>query len=63
MRRYNNDLRVGSGVSGAGKALFEKHCGVCHQLFGQGNRIGPDMTNANRNDQAALLANIVDPTP
>ena len=62
MRRYNNDLRAGSGDSGAGKALFEKHCGVCHQLFGQGNKIGPDMTNANRNDQAALLANIVDPS-
>lgn len=62
MRRFNNDLRAGVGSSMAGKLLFEKSCGTCHQLFGHGNKIGPDLTTANRADPAALLGNIVDPS-
>ena len=62
MRRFNNDLRAGTGKPAAGKLLFEKNCGVCHQLFGHGNKIGPDLTTANRTDRAALLGNIVDPS-
>ena len=41
--------------------LFMKTCGVCHTLFGEGTKIGPDLTFANRGDRDALLANIVDP--
>jgi putative heme-binding domain-containing protein len=62
MRRFNNDLRAGTGTPAAGQPLFEKNCGVCHQLFGHGNKIGPDLTTANRTDRAALLGNIVDPS-
>jgi putative membrane-bound dehydrogenase-like protein len=62
MRRFNNDLRAGIGDPAAGKVLFAKTCGVCHQLHGEGNKIGPDLTTANRGDRAALLANIVDPS-
>lgn len=62
MRRLNNDLRAGVGNRANGKELFDKSCAVCHQLFGSGNRIGPDLTNANRTDRAALLGNIVDPS-
>ncbi|MEO2045547.1 MAG: c-type cytochrome [Pirellulales bacterium] len=62
MRRYNNDLRTASGNHFPGKTLFMKHCGICHRLHGEGNQIGPDLTSANRNDRAALLGNIVDPS-
>jgi putative membrane-bound dehydrogenase-like protein len=62
MRRYNNDLRPAGGDPSRGKPLFAKHCGTCHQLFGEGNKLGPDLTAANRQDLAALLANIVDPS-
>ncbi|MCA9229757.1 MAG: c-type cytochrome [Planctomycetales bacterium] len=62
MRRYNNDLRAASGDPIQGKALFAKHCGICHQLHGEGHKIGPDLTTANRTDRAALLANVVDPS-
>jgi putative membrane-bound dehydrogenase-like protein len=62
MRRFNNDLRAASGNRIPGKALFKKHCGICHRLHGEGNQIGPDLTSANRNDRAALLGNIVDPS-
>jgi putative heme-binding domain-containing protein len=62
MRRYNNDLRAASGDPLTGKAVYDKMCATCHQLNGQGNKIGPDLTAANRTDRAALLANIVDPS-
>lgn len=62
MRRFNNDLNVGGGRAAAGKELFARHCGTCHVLFGEGNRIGPELTTANRRDRDALLANIVDPS-
>ncbi|MBA3483895.1 MAG: c-type cytochrome [Pirellulales bacterium] len=62
MRRYNNDLRPGGGDPVNGKAMFIKHCAICHQLHGEGNKIGPDLTSANRQDREALLANIVDPS-
>jgi putative membrane-bound dehydrogenase-like protein len=62
MRRYNNDLRAGAGDQRSGKELFAKHCAICHEFNGEGNKIGPDLTTANRQDLAALLANIVDPS-
>jgi putative heme-binding domain-containing protein len=62
MRRLSNDLRAGTGDLDSGKLLFTKHCATCHQLHGEGNRVGPDLTTANRQDQAALLSNIVDPS-
>ena len=36
--------------------------GGCHVLFGEGERIGPELTGANRADTTALLANVVDPS-
>jgi putative heme-binding domain-containing protein len=62
MRRLSNDLRAAAGDPDAGKALFQKHCATCHKLHGEGENIGPDLMIANRQDQAALLANIVDPS-
>jgi putative heme-binding domain-containing protein len=62
MRRYNNDLRAGAGDPANGKSLFAKHCAACHVLHGEGSKVGPDLTAANRTDRAALLANLVDPS-
>ena len=61
MRRLNNDLRAAAGNPVSGKELFAKHCGICHQLHGEGNKLGPDLTIANRKDRAAMLGNVVDP--
>ncbi len=62
MRRFNNDLNAGAGDLQAGHQLFQKHCAICHQLFGEGEKIGPDLTFANRKDRAFLLASLVDPS-
>jgi putative heme-binding domain-containing protein len=45
-----------------GKIVFMNKCGTCHTLHGEGAKVGPDLTTANRQDLAALLANIVDPS-
>ncbi len=62
VRRFSNDLRAAAGDKRAGKAIYMKHCGVCHRLFDEGNHVGPELTKANRGDRQALLTNIVDPS-
>ncbi len=61
VRRLNNDLRAAPGDQIAGQALFKKHCAACHQLHGEGAKIGPDLTTANRQDRDFLLVSLVDP--
>jgi putative membrane-bound dehydrogenase-like protein len=62
IRRLNNDLRAAAGSPQAGKAIFAKHCGVCHKLFAEGGSAGPDLTTANRGDRDYLLVSLVDPS-
>jgi putative heme-binding domain-containing protein len=62
VRRLNNDLRAAGGNVLAGQELFVKHCAVCHQLHGEGGKLGPDLTTANRKDRDFLLISLVDPS-
>lgn len=62
VRRLNNDVRAATGDVIAGRAVFQKHCAACHQLFGQGTPLGPDLTTANRRDREFLLVSLVDPS-
>ncbi len=62
VRRFNNDLRAAYGDPARGHDLFVRTCGVCHQLFGEGTPVGPDLTHANRPDRDFLLVSIVDPS-
>ena len=45
-----------------GRELFKKNCQNCHQLYGEGGKIGPDLTGANRSNLDYLLGNIIDPS-
>lgn len=60
------DLVVGRLPPGdftRGKALFTKQqCASCHVLFGEGIKLGPDLTTADRGSRRALVAHIVDPS-
>ncbi|MDA7864667.1 c-type cytochrome [bacterium] len=47
---------------GNGHRLFKKLCQNCHRLFGEGEKIGPDLTGSNRNDLDYLLSNMIDPS-
>lgn len=62
VRRLNNDVRASAGNLDSGKALFKKHCSTCHQLFGEGTKLGPDLTAANRKDREYMLVSLVDPS-
>jgi putative heme-binding domain-containing protein len=62
VRRLNNDLRAGVGDPESGRSVFGKRCAICHQLFGEGKKVGPDLTTANRGDRQALLVSLVDPS-
>jgi putative heme-binding domain-containing protein len=44
-----------------GRALFAKTCRQCHTLYGDGEKVGPDITGTNRSDLDYILLNIVDP--
>jgi putative heme-binding domain-containing protein len=62
IRRLSNDLRAATGNRDAGHELFKKHCATCHVLFGEGTKLGPDLTTANRKDREFLLVSVVDPS-
>ncbi len=54
--------RAKPGDPANGKMLFTKHCAVCHQLHGEGGKVGADLTTADRKNRGYLLAQIVDPS-
>lgn len=62
VRRLNNDLRAAGGNVETGKAIYKKHCATCHQIFGEGTKLGPDLTTSNRKDRDYLLISLVDPS-
>ena len=45
-----------------GAALFKKTCANCHKLYGEGGKIGPDLTGGNRANMDYLLGNVIDPS-
>jgi putative heme-binding domain-containing protein len=55
-------LGKGKGDARRGKPLAVKLCLNCHQLFGEGAKIGPDLTAADRKNLDVLLANVIDPS-
>jgi putative heme-binding domain-containing protein len=59
--RYKKLLTAKGGDAGRGKPLFSLICGQCHTLYGEGGKVGPDITGANRSDLDYLLHNILDP--
>lgn len=52
---------LAKGDVAKGKTLFMATCGACHQLFGEGQNVGPDITGSNRADLNYLLENVLDP--
>jgi putative heme-binding domain-containing protein len=45
-----------------GRAIFAKTCLQCHTLFGEGGKVGPDLTGSGRADVDYLMSNLVDPS-
>lgn len=55
-------LKNGSGDPSAGRSVFTQHCATCHTLFGEGGKVGPDLTGYERTNLEFLLLAIVDPS-
>lgn len=45
-----------------GKAVYQRTCGACHKMYGEGGMLGPDLTGSNRTNTAYLLGNILEPS-
>jgi putative membrane-bound dehydrogenase-like protein len=50
------------GVAARGRAVFLKVCSNCHQLFGDGSALGPELNGADRGNLDFLLTSLVDPS-
>lgn len=46
---------------GKGRQVYQLVCMSCHVLYGEGGKVGPDLTGAGRASLDYLLENIVDP--
>ena len=45
-----------------GRQRFIQACAACHTLYGEGGKIGPDLTGSGRDNLDYLLENIADPS-
>lgn len=55
-------LRNGLGDPHNGAAVFQKVCGQCHKIYGQGQDVGPEITANGRASFDQLLSNVFDPS-
>lgn len=55
-------LSKAQGDPHRGKAVFMKVCGQCHKIYGEGQDVGPDITNNGRGSFEQLLSNVFDPS-
>jgi putative membrane-bound dehydrogenase-like protein len=64
-QRFNDLLTpeaVAKGDPRRGREVFDTACYACHQMYGEGGTVGPDLTGANRTDVNYLLNNILTPS-
>jgi len=45
-----------------GRAIYKRTCGACHVLYGEGGKIGPELTGSNRSDLDYFLLNVLAPS-
>lgn len=65
IEKLKNDLKpevLAKANLSQGRMLFTAVCGACHMMYGQGGKIGPDLTGSGRANLDYLLENIADPS-
>ena len=53
---------VAAANASRGRAVFQKTCAACHVLYGEGGKVGPELTGANRANLDYILLNSVYPS-
>jgi putative heme-binding domain-containing protein len=53
---------IAAGNASRGRAIFQKTCAACHVLYGEGGKVGPELTGSNRANLEYILLNSVDPS-
>jgi putative heme-binding domain-containing protein len=53
---------VAAANASRGRAVFQKTCAACHMLYGEGGKVGPELTGANRANLDYILLNSVYPS-
>lgn len=59
-KRLTPDFLKGADRS-AGRVLYATVCGQCHVMFGEGGKIGPELTGSNRANLDYILENVTNP--
>lgn len=49
------------GDAAKGREVYTANCGVCHLFYGQGGKVGPDLSGIGARAKAEILAEILDP--
>ena len=55
-------LTRSKGDPGNGAKVFQNVCHKCHKIHGEGQEVGPDITNNGRSTFDQLLSNVFDPS-
>jgi putative heme-binding domain-containing protein len=61
-RKLLDDKHMAKGNAHKGRQMFDLVCASCHQIYGKGGQIGPDLTGSNRGDIDYILLNMIDPS-
>jgi putative heme-binding domain-containing protein len=61
-KRLLSDETLAHANPSHGRAIFERTCFACHTLYGQGGKIGPDLTGSNRANLDYILTEIINPS-
>jgi putative heme-binding domain-containing protein len=62
IERMRAVVLAGPGDPLEGQKVFAKVCGQCHKIYGQGEEVGPDITQNGRSSFEQLLSNVFDPS-
>lgn len=60
--RVRATLRMSAGDAQGGQRVFQRVCGQCHKIHGEGQDVGPDITSNGRASLEQLLSNVLDPS-
>jgi putative heme-binding domain-containing protein len=61
-KKMLTDEALKNASASRGRVVFQKTCAACHLLYGEGGKVGPDLTGSNRANLDYILLNSVDPS-